>query len=45
MNLAEPGGDDDAASRAAGALERRWQELLVRAAQYRSPDGNAAAAG
>jgi anaerobic magnesium-protoporphyrin IX monomethyl ester cyclase len=42
---------DDAEHRTAGAgnsgaaraLERRWQELLAREAQYRSPDGQAAA--
>ncbi len=44
-NFAQPQGVDDEAPRAAGALERRWQDLLVREAQYRSPDGNAAAAG
>jgi anaerobic magnesium-protoporphyrin IX monomethyl ester cyclase len=33
----------DAHSRAARTLERDWQELLVREAQFRSPDGQAAA--
>jgi anaerobic magnesium-protoporphyrin IX monomethyl ester cyclase len=32
-------------SRAERAVERRWQELLIREAQYRSPEANAAAAG
>jgi anaerobic magnesium-protoporphyrin IX monomethyl ester cyclase len=35
----------DAHSRAARALERDWQELLVHEAQFRSPGGQAAAMG
>jgi len=35
----------DTHSRAARTLERDWQELLVREAQFRSPGGQAAAAG
>jgi len=38
-------GAGEEPSRAAGTLDRRWQELLTREAQYRSPEANAAAAG
>jgi len=41
----ERGGVAHELSAATLALERRWQELLERVAQYRSPDGEAAAAG
>jgi anaerobic magnesium-protoporphyrin IX monomethyl ester cyclase len=43
--LAEHPAAHDAPTLAARALERRWHELIVREAQYRSPDDRATASG